>query len=162
LTVTVDHDKVELPVQAGYQLPCHAIAVDAPQHIPRGDGNIVLDELNVYAVFAVKGSVQRSVQIDTLVTIKKYDESLDLDRIAFFLAHPSANRRLAFSFKETLPSAWRTAVNVPGNYGYPCDTEDTGDLYFRTMHGRDEAWSSAEGAVGEVKKMLSDKGISIK
>ena len=58
-TVSVDHHKVELAVQTGYQLPGFTVTVDAPQHIPRRDGNVVLYELDIYATFQIEGFVVR-------------------------------------------------------------------------------------------------------
>jgi len=57
LIVTIDHNKIESAVQAGYQLPGLAVTMNAPEHIPGRDRNVVLDKLYVYAIFPVKGLV---------------------------------------------------------------------------------------------------------
>src|SRR5262245_47716149 len=52
---------------------------------------------------------------DRLITetiVKDYNQSLDLDTIAFWSANTAVNRRISFSFRETLDSYWRRALGT--------------------------------------------------
>ena len=65
--------------------------------------------------------------LDIRVTVKRADEHVDLDRIAFTMTHPSMLRRMKFRIEEfTLP-------NVEHNYGVSRDF-DEGDFEHGTMY----------------------------
>lgn len=50
--------------------------------------------------------------------LKAHEQPLDMDRVAFGMAHPASLRRTVFSFMETTPDM---ACCVKGSYGRPLD-----------------------------------------
>ena len=84
-----------------------------------------------------------------LVTVKEAGEAVDLDRVAFALAHPSMLRRIEFRLNEiTLPRLER-------GYGYclnyPEDAFPAGTMYVPMIEGRDAA--TQESAVSEMQAL---------
>ena len=59
------------------------------------------------------------------VVLKKHDQALDLSQLAFCLAHPAMLRRIMFSINEL--SGWADLSR--GNYGFPYEATNKGDLY---------------------------------
>ena len=57
------------------------------------------------------------------VTVKRAQDPLDLDRVAFALANASCFRRLGFSLLEQLPHSLRAKYSVGYGYGYPMPTK---------------------------------------
>lgn len=55
------------------------------------------------------------------VTIKDYREQLDLQKVAFPIAHPSMLRRFGFKWLETVPDLQDT--DFRGGYGHTCSME---------------------------------------
>src|SRR5580765_3483306 len=53
-----------------------------------------------------------SDKLVTEVILKNYGESLDGDRIAFWASHVAVNRRISFSYRETLDSYWLNALST--------------------------------------------------
>ncbi|MGE0716291.1 MAG: hypothetical protein AB7P02_12690 [Alphaproteobacteria bacterium] len=74
------------------------------------------------------------------VTIKQAGEPLELDRIAFALAHPAYLRRLGFRFLERFPHA----APIAGSYGRPADVPadqmEPGTVYIPAGYGE---WMNA-------------------
>ena len=96
---------------------------------------------------------------EVYVTLKEHNESVDLDRLAFWLAHPSAMRRIRFAFYETLEdSNVRTAGN---GSGHSTDVSFQGDVYVGKSHLSDSTWSSLERSAAYVKQVLAAKGIEL-
>jgi hypothetical protein len=64
--------------------------------------------------------------VETYVPVKAAGEALEMDRMAFLLAHPSSFRRLIFSAWEHEPEHIRKAneYRTGGSYGYPGSTKD--------------------------------------
>lgn len=98
-----------------------------------------------------------------VVDLKPFNQTIELDRLAFFLADASAFRRLHFSWEETLPEDVRQIMNIPGGYGRPCELPDSeigkDDIYLGCAHARAEHWYSLEGAIGYLKELLKRYGI---
>ena len=123
-------------------------------------------ELNCYRVkiqFAYRNA-SGDYDAEWLVTLKNFNESLDLDRIAFFLGHPSCLRRLIFSHEETFSAPWRRALNIGNNYGRGSDTgrELLGeDSIYLGRADTGNNWHSVEAAIVEMKTVLAKKGIKI-
>lgn len=92
-------------------------------------------------------------QNSTYFTVKEANEPLHLDRMAFFLIHPSSFRRLGFSGLECLPADCVNAMKfyADGNYGQPkrLDKPEGFDLLVPEMH-----LDSVEKSVQEIEKMF--------
>lgn len=60
-----------------------------------------------------------------LVPVKRAGEAIELDRLAFILAHPASYRRLFFSSWEQEDKSWRDSIGIYGcgGYGMPCNYE---------------------------------------
>jgi len=88
----------------------------------------VLDELeNVgFSVSLIVGSAVKTHTNRTIgltLDLKRPGEPLELDRLAFFLAHPSSLRRIMFAHWETI-----TEYNdLKSNYGWPSQFPDRSD-----------------------------------
>jgi len=95
-----------------------------------------------------------SIVIRTL--LKKASEPLDIDRIAFALAHPAALRRLGFSVLEHVPDEYRQACRVigDGSYGYPLTFTEPGAIIFDATAGE-----SDDEQVTWLKQRLEEQGI---
>jgi hypothetical protein len=93
------------------------------------------------------------------VTLKEHSESLDLDRIAFFIAHPSALRRIRFAFYETIEDSFiRSAGN--GN-GRSYDPTFKGDVFIPRSFLTESQWSSVESTMEHIRQLLKVKGIEL-
>jgi hypothetical protein len=65
--------------------------------------------------------------------IKAAEAPLDLDRLAFAVAHPSMLRRITFAVLETLPANIRKHIGVPGPYGSVIESDAPGyDVFVRS------------------------------
>jgi hypothetical protein len=126
-------------------------------------------ELNGYRVSILmvskcsRGLGQYSIGLS--VPLKNYNESLDLDRVAFFTAHPSSLRRLVFSYRETCPAGLREQLGVDESmsYGSSVDVPELikpTDIYFPKVTGYD-GWDDAESAAVKLREILANYGIKI-
>lgn len=93
-------------------------------------------------------------QNSTYFTVKEASEPLHLDRMAFFLVHPSSFRRLGFSGLECLPADVVNGMKfyAAGNYSQPKRMEKPADydLMIPEMH-----LYSVEESVREIEKMFN-------
>ncbi len=88
-------------------------------------------------------------QTGFLITIKTPSEALELDRMVYFMAHPSFLRALGVSFLE------RTVPGIGHGYGYPKDLEGEDDsLYFGKPSNLNSDCSSLERARDYVKGII--------
>jgi hypothetical protein len=53
--------------------------------------------------------------------LKAPDQPLDLDRLAYWLAHPSSLRRIMFANYDQRPAGFEHDLGMRGNYGIPAD-----------------------------------------
>ncbi len=102
------------------------------------------------------------------VPVKEADEPLDIDRVAYFLAHPSSLRRLGFACDERfLPESEHGCygIRANGTYGWARDTPDTvyrsSGLYVGENNGQD-AWRYDKQAVAWIISQLQALGIEVK
>jgi hypothetical protein len=113
----------------------------------------------VTAVCASRGD---NHSVYTYTVIKRFDDTLDLDRLTAAVAHPSNVRRIQFKHREALPTELAVATGS-GSYGTPIEAESTerGDVYFPCMfgHGEDGQWSSPETSVSWTRAKLIELGI---
>jgi hypothetical protein len=92
---------------------------------------------------------ERGKTASYLITVKEPNEALDLDRVAFTLAHPSMLRRILFRLEEiTLPKR-------EPSYGYPRDYPEAafpaGTMYVPKIVTSDA--STQEVAVSEMQEL---------
>lgn len=94
------------------------------------------------------------------VTVKHPGDPLQVDALAFALAHPAYMRRLGFSLMEQAPKKVRYAVHIgdggPG-YGIPADVESSADLYMPSLL-YDAHWRE-EDATEWVEQQLVNMGV---
>lgn len=107
-------------------------------------------------------SVKRGSRKESLVVhvcVKQADDPVELDRLAFMLAHPAAFRRLGFRMMEQEPAKSWAGRNT--HTGYGCTMElpkeersEAGTIYFGGQFlGR---LSSEAAMVAEVQKVLGE------
>ena len=78
----------------------------------------------------VHGSRVSKASIRARVRVKDSNAPLDIERIAFAIAHPASFRRIAFSIWELPPQAIRQQCGVPnGGYGRCEDWAEPDALY---------------------------------
>jgi hypothetical protein len=99
----------------------------------------------------------------TYATLKRYNESLDLDRIAFWAGHLAVNRRISFSYRETMDATWRSALDTGGGYGRSADfiPEEKGVIYFPSIASVSQHFNNTESMVVYLKELLSKMGINV-
>ena len=70
-------------------------------------------------------------KLEIAVMLKQADEPLQIDKVAFMLAHPAALRRIGFALMETLPEDFRHTIGITptGDYGTPVNSDDEADIY---------------------------------
>ena len=92
--------------------------------------------------------------------LKAFDEVLDIDRLAYALAHPSMFRRHCFSVMETIPACLK--VGAYSYYGSPgASIPDKGDIYLDQMTHADtwQKWVNAETSTAWVTNELKQQGV---
>jgi len=67
-----------------------------------------------------------------MVSLKKFQQVLNMPRVLFAIAHPSMLRRLSFSHMEALPLEYASGLKVGSAYGYPeaIPIKYRGDIHF--------------------------------
>ena len=91
------------------------------------------------------------------VMLKKAEDHLDIDRLAFGLAHGATLRRLGFSIYEQMPNAKREGWSSVGGYGYCTDWDEEGCVNIRSSDMRYLA--DEKSRMDWLKKQLADQGI---
>jgi hypothetical protein len=95
------------------------------------------------------------------INIKNFDQPLDLNRLAFALAHAASFRRLGFKFLELYPEYHRTCSY---GYGYPGEVpkDRRGNIYIEQMQYDDKnTWQDVTFAKAWVIEQLKRQGIEI-
>ncbi len=116
----------------------------------------------VMSEWAKPGSSGKAV--GSVFPLKRSDEPLNLERIAFCLSHPDMLRRMVFAVQETYPQEIRKKYGFSesrGGYGHPADPPEEvhGDIYFGRMHGDEKQWKTQASAEQHAIQMLQDAGI---
>ena len=95
------------------------------------------------------------------VTVKDYDQPIDMHRLAFACAHNSMCRRLVFATMETAPENIRTALG--SCYGYPRDGAwDKGaDVYVGKALLNEYNWSDAGTVNAWILETLKSQGVEL-
>jgi len=95
-------------------------------------------------------------------TVKRAQDVLDLDVLAFTLCNASTFRRLSWSIKETWDAQTRKKLKIGAGYGmsidYPKNLKEVGSIYIEQVNDNAdvaEAWA-------HVRKALVQAGIDLK
>jgi hypothetical protein len=141
--------------------------VSASSMALRGAAAAALAELLVLAGYQVKvtlcgtsaGFKEHADWIhEVRVTVKDYQEHLDLARLTYAVGHPSTFRRHVFSLREQQSAEFRQAFKVGTGYGRTCDApSDRGDIYIGGLAG---LWS-AERVASWIIQTLREQGVAI-
>lgn len=107
--------------------------------------------------------VRSGDRLEHYVTVKEDGEPISIDKLAFFMAHGSALRRIMFSVVEhestTIRESFRIGRDQGGGYGYPGQSSDQGDIYLdRILSAVD--WSE-ELTLAWLKLNLQRQGITL-
>jgi hypothetical protein len=134
-------------------------AIPAAQIVARGALIVALVDCLEAAGRSVEVSVSFAVSHDgdrseTVFCAKRAGEPVEIDRLAFVLAHPSMQRRLAFACWE---SDAPYIVKAGLSYGYVSDAADRGDLY---IPGSDSRIITDGDAVAWFRRQLAALGIT--
>ena len=83
------------------------------------------------------------VRYESLIVLKRPDEHVDIDRLAFALVHPAMLRKLLFKLREACPEL-RTA-GAFGSYGSICEYKPESDeVYLPSLRSTDGFETPAE------------------
>lgn len=95
---------------------------------------------------------------DLSIIVKRAQEPLDIDRIAYALVHPSMFRRQIFAAIERTPFQ----NSMEHTYGTPADIEpETDQIYFKRMFSGNDHWNNPQTAAAYVKKQIEAGGIRL-
>lgn len=100
-------------------------------------------------------------QLETLVTLKRPEESMHLPNLVFHLAHPAAFRKLMFSSWEHLDNVDRRQFGISeyGGYGMGGSPTDEGDI---CLHGRHTGVGDSDAAtLAWITAQLEAQGIEV-
>ena len=100
--------------------------------------------------------------ITARVVVKTFDQPLDLNRLAFALAHAASFRRMGFRLLENNPE-YHQEVGT-GCYGYPGEVpkDRRGNVYIEQMQWSDKnTWQDIDFAKQWVTDQLKAQGIDI-
>ena len=119
--------------------------------------------VSIDVVRCVSTGYNSTAQHEVRVRVKREQEAISLEKIAFLLGHASTLRRLMWSTVEHEPDATRARFGFGkdyGGYGLPAESENKGDIYIgRILSASD--WSD-KFAMAWITKTLSDQGIILK
>ena len=119
-------DEPRPAVRVGYT-GCYNAGTEADYAVNMGGAVLTLVEALEAAGYAVEltsgfRTIGGQYLTELNVVLKRSDEYVDLDRIAFALVHPAFFRRLYFRYLELLPADYQEALG--GSYGSPADIEE--------------------------------------
>jgi len=111
-------------------------------------------ELDIVSLASDK---ERKARILVQVKVKKAQDPLDINRIAFAVAHPSCLRRLIFSLREQTPATFLRTLNIRsgGGYGFSLSYKETGPIVLGYL-SCDEDFS-----MERIKGQLAQQGIEV-
>lgn len=96
------------------------------------------------------------------VPLKRAQDHVPAELLAFALAHPSSLRRLMFGVWETLSPAERTALDIGRGYGNALDVDPDGAIYMPAISfGGDANFHSAESTAAWIVRTLKTHGIEV-
>lgn len=102
----------------------------------------------------------RDTVTEIYVPVKRSDQPLDMNRIAFALMSPAMLRRMVFSILEQQDPAHSNLHNL----GYPSDVhdEDPFDMYFSKGMLGEPSWRSTSAAESWIVERLKSFGVDLK
>lgn len=112
------------------------------------------NKVSVDIVFYAGPTGPDNYQIVT-VTLKQAGQTLDLDRLAFALAHPASLRRLTFAAYEAFP------YGSSNGYGQPQEYPGEADIYIGCSTYEQPEWTDTKEATAWIFKQLRAQGVSI-
>lgn len=112
--------------------------------------------VELHHVAAVEKKRGAGLYFASWIRLKAYDQPLDMDRVAFALAHPSMHRRLTFKVRERCDAAL-----TQWSYGATedCDPKD-GSLYVPSARSGD-IWTNPAKAEAFVVAALASQGVIV-
>ncbi len=127
--------------------------------------------VSITIVFAVT-SPSRSRLIVDYITIKPENQRADLSTLAFWLAHPSAQRRLHFARRESFDAHTRQEFEFGGRYGTgygrsvdPSINEFEPDIYISAGHVGTPAgyarWTNLDATRAWLEETLKTLGVKL-
>lgn len=144
--VEVEHSVVHILVNV-----CASAAISADTYTMRGAAVAALVDLleftnrrvRVATVFKVTGTRHHSAAVYT--TIKKPNDPLQMDSLAYALAHPAYFRRLGFSILEQAPSNVRADIHIgdAGGYGQVAEVTNDADIYIGCLRSETD-WTESK------------------
>lgn len=119
----------------------------------------VIDQLESmgyqFEVIAFDGGSTGGHKAEYTVTIKHAGEALDVDRMAFALAHPAFLRRFGFRLREQDTNLWPAFSHGYGSIleGKP----EGGQIYFPSLHNAERGrYDTRENAIEHVATVISE------
>ena len=123
----------------------------------------LLAELTYLKLDSDNGSSDHGIGL--VVPIKRADEPLNLDRLAFCMAHVSMQRRMVFSVLELMPRKLKEKYGFfsAGSYAYSIDPPQgqRGDVYFEKMRTDDASWCDKDAAIDKTLEILRAQGLAV-
>lgn len=163
-----EQDLVEGPGTKFFHIVANGSAscgVDKSIMIHRGASLAALVNLMELSGYRVKITVvfaagRGGAKVESFIPVKGYDEPVDLDKLAFALAHPASFRLLGLASWDTVSDRDVVSkVNIGSSYGSPASVEMPSNLYLDKMFYGEEAWQSAESCAKWVERLLQEKGV---
>lgn len=105
--------------------------------------------------------------LEMWITVKAPGESLQIDQVAFALAHPAAFRRINFRAHETGDKGWCLGVggdNTGFAYGYPATSEEPlleGEIRIDKSYYGEPQWTDPVAAKNWVIEQLRKQGVAV-
>lgn len=99
---------------------------------------------------------------ETHIRLKASDQPINLENLAFVIAHPSMLRRILFRTIERCQS--RTLCEkLYDIYGWPVDVAEAyqGDIYFPKMHTETVDWLDDASALKRIFGLLAKQGVDL-
>lgn len=121
--------------------------------------------VEITATICVSNPFGKDAGVDALILVKRPEESLQIEQVAFALANPATHRRLGWALREQAPAAVREAVGVTITGGYGRSTSVPSVGYDITLPAADALagieWADEDAAVKWVQKILKEQGVVI-
>lgn len=120
----------------------------------------------VSALISQRWEEQNAYRAVARVPVKMADQDLDMDRIAFALAHPASFRRIIFSLFETMDKEWTSRCHIGSSYGYPENLRSNEyspeALYIGSSMLGEPEWTDEDSAISWVFEQLERFEVPLK
>lgn len=107
------------------------------------------------------GDSKKYAGYECKVLVKRADQRLDVDRMAFAIGHPASLRYMGFAAAECTPDAMEC---ISSDYGMPSDPtkEHHGDIYIGSSFLGEPSWKDMESTKEWVMAELAKQGVKLK